>query len=437
MSKRNINYVVKVLSGVNQGATAELHDDSGVVIGRSAACDIIFSGENVADRHVAVELDGSRIRLTPLAQPVYIDGKDVGSHEVVLRPNQLVNIGVVDFTIADKNQPWPDYDATTRKLIAANESGDFADSNKDSAKSLLGKPWLWVALATMFLANVHYLAKDYGGIPGLLGMKQTAGQKLVDMLDVEKFPGLYVKHMSNGMTQVTGYVATQAEKKLVEKQVSSYARSGGNINTHIFVDSELEDNARRIAYSLGEDEVSFTTLEHGRLKASGLINSRSTWLSVKESIRSDVRGVISVNDDAVKNLGEMFSVLQQAVTRKSFGNRLNLKLRKGTIVVKGKLTKLEKTHWQQIKEDFINHSDYPFRFREIIRSPDADIKLSIRSVSVGEIPFVVSKEGNKYFIGSHVGSGYYIKSINDDHVLLKNNNIEFPVYFGQERKNIK
>ncbi len=437
MTKRNIDYVVKVLSGINQGATAELPDESGVVIGRSAACDIIFSGASVADRHVAVELDGGRIRLTPLAQPVYIDGKDVGLREVILRPNQLVNIGVVDFTIADKRQPWPDYDPLTKKLAVANEpdeSGGIFVGDGEGSRTLLGNPWLWLAIVAMLLANVQYLSRDYGGIPGLLGVKKTVSQELVDVIDAEKYPGLYVKRTDSRISHIRGYVTNLEEKNRVEKQVARY---GGSVATHIFVDTELEDNARKIARSLGEDEIVFTTLEHGRLKASGLAESRRRWLNIKESIRNDVQGVTSINDDEVKNLYEMFAALQSAVKKEKFADRLDVSLGKrtrGMIVAKGKLTEEEKSRWVQIKKAFLEKSDYPFKFREIIRRPDADIKLSIRSVSVGEIPFVVSKEGDKYFQGSHVGSGYYIDAITDDHILLKNNNISFPVYFGQEKE---
>ncbi len=433
MTKQNIQYVVKVLSGVNEGATAELQDTSGVVIGKSTGCDIIFSGANVADRHVAVELDRGRIRLTPLAQPVYIDGRDVGSHEIILQPNQLVNIGVVDFTIAEKNQPWPSYNTTTKKLVADSRShGAYtADRGVNAKTSILGNPWLWLAAVIMLLANIHYLTQQYGGIPGLLGFVKTADQEISSMIRVDKYPGLYVKRINNNLTQIKGYVSTAQERTLVEEEISELR---GKVAAHIFADTELEDNARKIAQTLGENEIKFSTLKHGRLKAEGLTESRSKWLNIKESIRVDVPGVISIHDDGVRNLYEMYVVLERKVEAEKFATRIDLELNKGTVTVKGRLTKEEKERWIQIKEEFLGTSFYPFRFREILRTPDADIKLSIRSVSVGDIPFVVSKEGNKYFKGSHVGSGYYIESINDDHILLNNNNIVFPVYFGREKE---
>jgi type III secretion system YscD/HrpQ family protein len=435
MTKQNIQYVVKVLSGVNEGATADLQDTSGVVIGRSVGCDIIFNGANVADRHVAVELDGGRIRLTPLAQPVYIDGRDVGSNEIILQPNQLVNVGVVDFTIAEKNQPWPDYDSTTKKLVVdqnASISGVTRVGDGLNAKaSLLGNPWLWIAAVIMLLANIHYLTQQYGGIPGLLGFSETTDQKVNSVIRVDKYPGLYVKRINGQLTQIEGYVSTMTEKALVENEVAEF---GDSVVSHILVDSEIEDNARKIAQSLGENEITFSTIEHGRLKASGLTDNRSKWMNIKENIRSDVRGVTSIHDDDVRNLNEMYVVLERKIAAEKFSKRIDIKLNSGTIVVKGRLTKEEKARWLQIKEEFLGNSFYPFKFREIIRAPDADIKLSIRSVSVGDIPFIISKEGNKYFNGSHVGSGYYIESINDDHILLNNNNIVFPVYFGQEKE---
>lgn len=430
MSKQDIKFAVKVLSGVNQGAVAILRDSSGVVIGKSIDCDIVFSGAEVADRHVAIELNGSRIRLTPLAQPVYINGKDVGLHDVVLQPDQLVTIGDVDFIIADPKQPWPSFNTGTKQLVVnKNTTSGYAGRPKSS---FLSNPWVWGALAAMLLANVHYLTRDHGGIPGVLGLTKAVDQQISSEVNVEKFPGIYIKRLNNGVVQVEGYVSTPAKKSEVNAQLQKYKEK---VISHIYVDSELEAHAERIARSLGESEVSFSTLEHGRLKAVGLTDNRNKWLQIKESIRNDVEGVNSINDGEVRNLEEQFNVLKGQASKEKFAERLSLDMQKGTIIAKGKLTEQEKTRWKEIKDNFLKTSFYPFRFREILRTPDADIKLSIRSVSVGEIPFVVSKEGNKYFNGSHVGSGYYIESINDDHILLKNNNIKFPVYFGQKKEN--
>ncbi len=437
MIKQNVQYVVKVLSGVNEGATADLGNTSGLVIGRSAGCDIIFNGANVADRHVAVELDKGRIRLTPLAQPVYIDGRDVGSNEIILQPNQLVNIGTVDFTIADKQQSWPGDDAKTKQLSVSsttNTQGEYLErrSKSDHSKktSLFSNPWLWLAAVIMLLANVQYLTKQYGGISGLLGLTETADQRISSMIRVEKYPSIYVKSI-DGKIHINGYVSNEAEKSLLKRDISNFE---GDVVSHYFVDTELEDNARMIAQSLGENEITFTTLDHGRLKANGLTDNRAKWISVKENIRGDVLGVTSINDDDVKNLREIYSVLEQKVLAEEFSKRLELGLEKTMITARGKLTKAEEARWIQLKREFMDNSPYPFQFRESIRAPDADIKLSIRSVSVGEVPFVVSKEGNKYFKGSHVGSNYYIESINDDHILLNNNNIIFPIYFGQKKE---
>lgn len=430
MSKQNIHFAVKVLSGVNRGAVATLDDSSGVVIGKSVDCDIIFSGAKVADRHVAIERNGSRIRLTPLAQPVFIDGKDVGLHDVSLQPNQLVSIGDVDFVVARKNETWPKLNASTKQIVSNTAAGKYEPGRP--RYSFLSNPWLWMAVAAMLLANVHYMTRDYGGIPGVLGLTETVDQQLDNDINVEKFPGIYVQRLPSGVAQIKGYVKTSAEKAALKAQMLKY---GDRVVSHIYVDSELEGQAQGVARTLGENEITFETLEHGRLKASGLTDNRSKWLQIKESIRADVEGVYSINDGEVKNLEEEFNVLKRQISREAFAKRISLDMQKGVIVAKGKLTEEEQKRWVQVKDSFLGDSFYPFRFREILRTPDADIELAIRSVSVGSIPFVVSKDGNKYFQGSHVGSGYYIESINDDHILLKNDDFMFPVYFGQKKDN--
>ena len=61
------------------------------------------------------------------------------------------------------------------------------------------------------------------------------------------------------------------------------------------------------------------------------------------------------------------------------------------------------------------------------------IVLAIRSVSVGKVPFLVAKDGKKYMEGSALGEKYFVKAIKPDHVVLTNNGIDIPFYYGIDK----
>ncbi len=426
MKSSDVHYIVKILSGVNEGAQVNLPRNIPIVIGHSSECDVILNGAAVADKHIKITLLGQAIKLIPLAQPVYVNGKDIGLREYNLELYHVVEVGGVCFTIGLHGRPWPTYDPEQRSMRSVQHS--LPDYVLNEHSSVFRSPWLWSALAILLLVNIHYFSREIGGIPGMLGMKPNVEKRINTLASEERFKYVKINQGRNGLLMVSGYVASSGEREQVEQDI---AKLSDKASVTLFIDRELEASARTIAQSLNEDRVTFSTLEHGRLKASGLVKSRQSWQSVKENIRDDVKGVESLNDEEVIILSEKLTRLEQKIALEAFHKRLSVKLVREIVEVRGELTKAEKLRWQQVKKNFAKEV-YSFTYRELLHKPDHKIKLALRSVSVGDVPFVVSKGGEKYFKGSHVGEGYYIKAINDSNIILKNDDIEFPIFFGQK-----
>ncbi|MCK5725543.1 MAG: hypothetical protein KAH22_01815 [Thiotrichaceae bacterium] len=428
MKKNNIQYVVKVLSGMNAGASAALHNASGLVIGGTDQCDIIFNGASVADRHVAIELDNRRIRLTPLAQPVYVDGKDIGLHVTSIKANQLLRIGDVSFTVTTRNSSI----SSVQDLLDRHKrlNSGAGSNTKPPSGSLLTSPWLWLGVAVLILGNIQYFTQDTGGLAAMFGFKETVSSKVNSLIASNKYPDVRVDKNKDGIIWIQGYVKNNAERELLDKELSSF---GNNVVLRVFVDTELEEQAQSVATTLGEDGIKFSTMAHGRIKATGITANRSKWLHIKDTIRQDIDGINAISDEGVRNLYEQFLVLKRSVEKEKFYPRISLEHKKGVILIKGRLTESEIKRWVQLKDEFNAASFYSFRYNELLIRPDIGIKLALRSVSVGAVPYVISQKGNKYFKGSDVGKGYFIEAIKQDHILLKNNNIIFPIYFGQNK----
>jgi type III secretion system YscD/HrpQ family protein len=426
MKSSDVHYMVKILSGVNEGAQVSLPRNIPIVIGHSNDCDVILNGAAVADKHIKITLLGQSIKLIPLAQPVYVNGKDVGLREYNLELYHVVEVGGVCFTIGLHGRPWPAYDPEQRSMRSMQHSLPNYVINEHN--SIFRSPWLWSAVAILLLVNIHYFSRQIGGIPGILGLKPNVEESISALTSEKHFKHVKINQGSNGLLMVSGYVASSDERKQVKQDIAELSE---NTNVTLFIDKELEVSARTIAQSLNERRVMFSTLEHGRLKASGLVKNRQSWQNVKENIRDDVKGVESLNDQEVIILSEKLTRLEQKIALEDFHKRLSVKLVREVVEVRGELTKAEKLRWQHVKRSFAKEV-YPFTYRELLQKPDHKIKLALRSVSVGDVPFVVSKEGEKYFKGSHVGQGYYIKAINDSNIILKNDDIEFPIFFGQK-----
>jgi hypothetical protein len=144
MATKNKHYSLRVLSGENVGAQIVLEPNIPIVVGKSATCNVIFNNQDVADRHIKLVLSDDKIRLRPLAQPVYIEGKDIGLHDATLKLYQLVTIGNVGFAIGDGTAQWPRVDAQGRKFPLTLERERFGKSSSSGWKKWLF--WLGLAL---------------------------------------------------------------------------------------------------------------------------------------------------------------------------------------------------------------------------------------------------------------------------------------------------
>ena len=99
-------FILKVLKGINAGASVRLKTGS-VVIGRNMSSDIILHDENIADQHLQLLITPANITLQPLVQPVFVDEEEVAIEGIELRPYQTVRLGNVEFTISDGSGGQP------------------------------------------------------------------------------------------------------------------------------------------------------------------------------------------------------------------------------------------------------------------------------------------------------------------------------------------
>ena len=424
MATKNRGYSLRVLSGENTGAQIALEPRVPLVVGKSAACNVIFNNEDVADRHVKLVLSEGSVRLRPLAQPVYVEGKDIGLHDATLLPYQLVTIGKVGFAIGDGTGRWPSVDQQGKKQQLGLESTD-----KKAETSGAWKKWLfWLGLAVLILANLHYFSRDEGGIFSAFGLKDTVEEQVYNAIGDADLSNVAVSKTPTGRIKVTGYVATNEQK---QRLISSILKVKGDVSHHILVNSNIENNALLIAQTLGEEQIHFSSKGDGVLIAAGYTQSQANWRRVKSNILEDIEGIESINDTQIKPVLEL---LKEGVQEQGLSEKIRVHQKDKKFMVSGDPTQKQIKEWHKLLGRIISPVDgYWSVVEEFTTSADAkEFKLSLRSVSIGEIPFIVSKDGKKYLEGAHLGEGYYIKKIMADQVLLKHNGTEIPVYFGKK-----
>ena len=447
MSMQHTPYLLKVLSGSNAGALVRLKVGE-VAIGRSMSSDIILHDESIADLHIKLRVDGESITLEALAKPVLIDSKEVelGIHS--LKPYQVVSLGSIDFFIADVRKPGrraneaktaeavPPTVKVTRRADSATNVGSSsilrsAPMEQKSKSKTLSWTLLIAGLGLLLLANFLFFKPYISGLAEKVGLSESAEQRAQDVLKKLQPTDLAVVRDPDGRVAISGYVQNRDDKRELMNQA---LLAGNGINYRVWVREDLVANATQVARALGQVDLSFSNLEEGKLAAHGYVSDEADWAQIKTNIMSDVSGIQAIDDRSVQTLIKRKEALMQFIEKKGLSSRVKVTIENGRIKVDGELTQNELKRWAALYGEFTQTNGTGPTIIENLYNVRDRLKLVIRSVSVGETPFLVSKDGKKYMEGSNLGNDYFIKKITPDHVLLSNNGIEIPMYYGVEDK---
>ncbi|HPY39038.1 MAG TPA: type III secretion system inner membrane ring subunit SctD [Thiolinea sp.] len=443
MSMQHTPYLLKVLSGSNAGALVRLKAGE-VVIGKSMSSDIILHDENIADLHLKLKVDDENILLEALAKPVLIDNKEIDLGEHPLKPYQVVSLGSIDFFVADVRKPGRrgNENKTAEAPIPPRVKSDkLADpvptpafkttaEVKPRSKSL-GWALLFTGLGMLVIANILYFKPYISGLAEKVGLSESADQRANDLLKKLKPTDLAVVRDPDGRVAISGYVENRDDKRELMNQA---LLAGNGINYRVWVREDLVANANQVARALGQTDLSFSNLEEGKLAAHGYVSDEADWAQIKANIMSDVSGIQSIDDRSVQTLIKRKEALVQFIEKKGLSSRVKVTIENGRIKVDGELTQNELKRWAALYDEFTQTNGTGPAIVENLYNVRDRLKLVIRSVSVGETSFLVSKDGKKYMEGSNLGNDYFIKKITPDHVLLSNNGIEIPIYYGVEDK---
>lgn len=444
MSMQHTPYLLKVLSGSNAGALVRLKVGE-VVIGKSMSSDIILHDENIADLHIKLRVDEENITLEALAKPVLIDNKEVDLGEHPLKPYQVVSLGSIDFFIADVRKPGrrgvesktteqvvpPTVNTEKLAGVSTTRSMKTQPTETKPKSKALGWTLLALGLGLLLIANFLFLRPYISGLAEKVGLSESAEQRAQEVLKKLQPTDLAVVRDPDGRVAISGYVQNRDDKRELMNQA---LLAGNGINYRVWVREDLVANATQVARALGQMDLSFSNLEEGKLAAHGYVSDEADWAQIKANITSDVSGIQSIDDRSVQTLIKRKEALVQFIEKKGLSSRVKVTIENGRIKVDGELTQTELKRWATLYDEFTQTNGTGPAIVENLYNVRDRLKLVIRSVSVGETPFLVSKDGKKYMEGSSLGSDYFIKKITPDHVLLSNNGIEIPIYYGVEDK---
>ena len=427
MKNQKKPYLLKVLSGPNAGAKIQLGIGN-YIVGNSTENEIIFHDKHIAPRHLKLLVTTKGIFVEPLANPVFISGNDIGIQNTRLRPYQVITLGKVNFAIGSATQKWPVIKRPT--FQTAHRKGQQKTKVNQISNSKPAKwKYLFAGLALLLFANIFYFKSDISDFANSFESKKSqviTAQKTIDDLGLAN---IKVENNAKDVLRITGYVKSKQEKQLLLNKIANLDKP---VTYRVWIAKELVEQANYIASSYGESDIQFSMETNGELIADGYIKNASQWNNARQSILNDIDGVKNIQDEGIDSLQQQLEKFRAYLSKESFKKRVTLAIKEGKITVSGELTDKEISRWKKVREQFFSQYRNAPDLVENLQSSRSRFTLAIRGVSVGKVPFITSKDDKKYLIGSHLGKGYFVKSITPDKILLQHNDIEIPVYFGKK-----
>ena len=134
------------------------------------------------------------------------------------------------------------------------------------------------------------------------------------------------------------------------------------------------------------------------MAAHGYVSNGEDWERLKVNIMDDVSGIQAIEDDGIQSLITRKQALEQFIEKKGLSSRIRVTIDNNRIRVDGELTQNELNRWGDLYLEFQELQGKGPAIIERLYNARDRIKLVIRSVSVGDTPFLVSKDGKKYML---------------------------------------
>ena len=482
--------LLKIVGGIHTGAEMPLQKGR-YRIGRSLDCAITLQDELVADEHIELTCVDGKVMAKAISGSVfYVNGQQAPTEEesaVVIDQADIVEIGTSFFSIGEMGKSWAPVEviphSATRKLSFLESLAHDITEKFDQLKNQ-------VQVIISDLKSLSYfkrLTKKVGLLPesatlleGPRAPQQKTGEsddqnmlvaisedseqqavspwqkrlavlasfgatliisyplllKLVpkesdyalvsELIEENNYDSVVLEQLEDEIA-LTGYVQNYGDKKTIVKFLRKKKISA---DVNIFTDTTIKKKLEDIRDIMGLDALQLNYEGSGSAEVTGYVAQLDDWQSFRETALDDIPGLIDLQNSGIRNLSFRKSKLQEIID--SNGLEGSIKVAEGrnsSLVVSGMLPPNQIKQWSRSIKDFrAEYGDKP-EIISRVKNPIEAIDLSIKELQLGDIKFIVTRDGTRYFEGAFIPGGFLVKSIDSDYVKLEKDGIiaNYPV----------
>ncbi len=481
MTIRPQTLLLKIFSGPHVGAEMALRPGH-YTVGRGAGSDIVLQDELISDAHLRLTIgEDNTVTVQALndAQVIVGDGNTSYSagYEISVAPYEMVTAGATHFAIGQAGGDWSSIsfpqlyryespppapqakkDDVRGKIQAIDQNLQRMFDNfkysyvKNSAANNMDKAAPAAPEGSVKndkKKRKNKLLRFFGFMVAIffgVGLSLTLGVYSNNKKEVKAIPDYALIHTAesvieslgyadvwtetvvSGEVTVGGYVESEKERAQLQKALSD---AGLIATLKVQTGSALVQSAKDVLRVLGYPDISVGYEAPGKIETRGYVHDLNSWQRVKDTLNSDIYGLKGIVDSGIRDFSMRYDQLEQTIEKYRLGRKLVIKnIDDRELEVYGVLGPEEMKSWRKILTGFRKELGNAPPVISKVHDTRKVIKLDIKSVRVGDVPYIIMVDGSKFLEGGILPNGYTVKDISSDKILLSKNKVEAVYYLG-------
>ncbi len=413
---------------------AEVHLTDTQTLGRNEhKSDLVIDDPLVTDEHVKFSCSEQGVKLELLDDTLrlLVDGQAWDENQS-LPPLTPIRIGELVVMVAEEDMPWPEKLPNFDQVEASSKTNVSETANQSvGGKAYKGMSVLMSigAVALLVMAVVLYYQIKESAPAEVEPQIDLATTR--SLLDADTHPHLTISwDETNRQVTLSGYVERKKDRKVLLKRMETLnIRFTSDVRTM----DEIKSAAKFILKNLELDAIE---IKSGQSAGSLIFvtdsNSLSAWGRAEQILQRDIPGLTSWELDIIEEK-PVLEQLKELLKASSFNDKVLLEDKGDRIEVVGNLNGPEKREFKAIKQEFMkqfgSNPHLLLTAPEIKKDDSPNLNIRFRAVRLGEVPYLVLDNGQKYFEGARLPNGTRIASIQSSGIYLQSNQRTFIVNF--------
>ncbi len=475
-------WALKILSGPHIGAEITL-DPGTWTLGRHDECDLVLTDSALAERQFELSVSPEGVQVTCLAQGghVYIAGQPQ-PQTFSLAPHTVAMSGSLYFAIGQIGQPWPELNlggspmATTPPPAVTSDQSEPGESSRPAQESEFDANIPMVddkvddgelktfdypeyseeitnrsspSKFSQRLKNVNllrwcqkhplivggsaiglFMSFLVGGFIWLWMMTdpENAAPSISSAHKVERIirqmdiPNIELQKLPDGSIMISGYIADNTIKNLLQQALNT-AKVPYSLKAIVM--NEMRATAVSVLERYGFKQMSVELdTTPGSLILNGYAITPKEVSRISKLLKQEVHGLIAIIDQ-VQYQAIRMKTLRSMLKERNIFHQIRLFETPGKVALQGRLTDAAQGyHLKEVVQNFREKYKNQPKLEVNVTLPATDLvtmqpQLDIKSISLGQIPYVILDNGEKYLRGAKLKNGYILEGINLEYLTLK------------------